>query len=71
MNCPSAPSTGTLFTRPTGLPGALGLSMFAGSTEDGDAGSGLREGIVEGQVSVTERAAQGIIGEVFRLLPSV
>jgi len=55
----------------TGVPGALGLSMFAGSTEDGIPyifGSlpvGLKEGIVEGNVSVTERAMQGIIGAGF------
>jgi len=38
----------------TGAPGSLGLSMFAGSTEDSDPGSGLKEGIVEGDVLVTE-----------------
>lgn len=38
----------------TGAPGSLGLSMFAGSTEDSDPGSGLKEGIVEGDVTVGE-----------------
>ena len=41
--------------------GALGLSMFAGSTEDGNPRSGLREGIREGEVSVTERSLQLVI----------
>jgi neutral ceramidase len=51
----------------TGLPGALGLSMFAGSTEDSDPGSGLREGIIEGNVSPSERAIQVGIAAGFPL----
>jgi neutral ceramidase len=37
----------------TGLIGAIGLSMFAGSTEDGDPGSGLAEGITSGTFAAT------------------
>lgn len=39
-------------------PAAIGLSFAAGSTEDSDPGTGLREGIIEGEVSVTERVLQ-------------
>ncbi len=38
----------------TGLPGAIGLSMLAGSTEDGDSITGLHEGIVEGDLDLGE-----------------
>lgn len=38
----------------TGLPGAIGLSMLAGSTEDGVSLTGLHEGIVEGDVDIGE-----------------
>lgn len=55
----------------TGAPGCLGLSMFAGSTEDSDPGSGLKEGIVEGSVLVTERTAQAVIGMGFGLASGV
>jgi neutral ceramidase len=39
-------------------PAAIGLSFAAGSTEDSDPGTGLREGILEGEVGVTERTLQ-------------
>lgn len=39
-------------------PAAMGLSFAAGSTEDSDPGTGLREGIREGDVVVTERLLQ-------------
>lgn len=55
----------------TGAPGCLGLSMFAGSTEDSDPSSGLKEGIVEGSVLVTERAEQAIIGAGFGIVSGV
>ncbi len=55
----------------TGAPGSLGLSMFAGSTEDSDPGSGLKEGIVEGSVLATERVIQGGIGAAFGLASGV
>ncbi len=53
----------------TGLPGTLGLSMFAGSTEDGvpEPPSGLEEGIVEGNVSIGQRAIQAAIGGGFQI----
>ncbi|HEX9941943.1 MAG TPA: neutral/alkaline non-lysosomal ceramidase N-terminal domain-containing protein [Thermoanaerobaculia bacterium] len=44
-------------------PAALGLSFAAGSSEDSvpDPDAGLREGIVEGAVTPTERVAQGVM----------
>jgi neutral ceramidase len=50
----------------TGCHGALGLSMFAGSTEDSVAGSGLQEGLLEGETKVTERMLQRVLGPGFR-----
>ena len=54
-------------------PAALGISFAAGSTEDSDPGSGLREGIIEGEVSVTERLLQAgasIVAPIFKDIPS-
>jgi neutral ceramidase len=49
------------FPKRSGLSGSIGLSMAAGSTEDGDAGTHLAEGIIETDINSLGKTNAGLL----------